>query len=622
MQQEQPFKNFFSGLFLFCFFLSLLFVFIFADTKLQKAKIFVVKSDLGKIDINNLGWVEQKSEERYTKRDSFYIFPFKEKLYLLGGINGDNNIIGHHKVDYERSPHYNDIWESTDGVSWKKVVEEAEFPKIRSTVVVQSGEDLIMLGGWSPDTGYDIGVWKSKDAIHFEKVKKTPEFGEREGHRIITHEGKFYLFGGVNYISGKTFNDVWVSKNGEDWKLLVKNASWEPRWDHDVVFFNNRFLLTSGMGLGGLGYGDIWESPDALSWTKTSTSTPWGKMQGQALLEYNDNLWFIGGLNPDTDLGMGDTWKSLDGVNWEKLPYDGAWSGREDHASFVWKNKIFITGGMDGFWRWNNDVWTLEDLPCGKNEVTKIKNIKDLDLTSKNWGLFCLGKNNEPFFLGGKNPTDEVGIASITKLVTAMVAEDFLEETASVEILQADMILGTRARFKDKDSIPKKEALASLLIESENDVAQAIGRMVGETFFTKMNKKARDAGAVYSNFRDPAGIDFGISPSNTSTVVDVAQIVSHTFKNYRNVFNLTKISEKEISGVFGLNHTASATNALLRDAEVSDVILGGKTGETSVAKKNLTLVFQNKENQKFVSVVLGSNDHFADTKRLILEVLK
>ncbi len=513
--QEKPFKNFFSGLFLFCFFLSLLFVFIFADTQLQKAKIFVVKKDSGKVDINNLGWVEQKSTERYSKRDSFYLFPFKEKLYLLGGIDGGQNIIGHHKVDYESSPHFNDIWESVDGVSWKKVVEHAEFPKIRSTVVVENNGNLIMLGGWSPDAGYDIGVWKSSDAVHFEKIKKTPEFGEREGHKIISHAGKFYLFGGVNYIAGKTFNDVWVSDNAIDWKVLVKNAPWEPRWDHDVVFFKNRFLLTSGMGLHGLGYGDIWESPDAINWTKTSTSTPWGKMQGQALLEYKDNLWFIGGLNTDTDLGIGDTWKSVDGVNWEKLPYDGAWSGREDHASFVWNDKLFITGGMDGFWRWNNDVWTLEDLPCGKDQIEKIKSLKDLELTTKNWGVFCLDKNNEPFFLSGKNPTDEVGIASITKLVTAMVAEDSLEETAQLQILESDMTLGTKDRFKDKDTLSKKEALSSLLIESENDVARAMERTVGGTFISKMNEKAKEAGAVHSKFRDPAGIDFGSAPSNT-----------------------------------------------------------------------------------------------------------
>ncbi len=620
--QDKPFQNFFSGLFLFCFFLSLLFVFIFADTQLQKAKIFAIKKEDKKIDVNNLGWIEQKSGERFSKRDSFYLFPFKEKLYLLGGIDGSQNIIGHHKVDYESSPHFNDIWESADGVSWNRIVEHAEFPKIRSTVVVQSGEELVMLGGWSPDQGYDIGVWKSVDAIHFEKIKKTPEFGEREGHKIISHEGKFYLFGGVNYISGKTFNDVWVSDNALDWKLLVKNAPWAPRWDHDVLFFKDKFILTSGMGLQGLGYGDIWESADGVSWVQTSSSTPWGKRQGQAFLEYKENLWFIGGLNTDTDVGLGDTWRSTDGVNWEKLPYDGAWSGREDHAVFVWKEKLFLTGGMDGSWRWNNDVSTLETMPCGKDSVEKIKNLKDLDLTARNWGVFCLDRNNEPFFLIGKNPTDEVGIASITKLVTAMVAEDSLEETAQLHILESDMVLGTRNRFKDKDTLSKTEALSSLLIESENDVSRAMERTVGVSFIEKMNEKAKEAGAVYSNFRDPAGIDFGTEPSNTSTVVDVAQIVSHAFKNYRNVFNFSRLAEKEILGVFGLHHTASATNALLRDEEVSNVILGGKTGETTTAKKNLTLVFQNPKGQKFVSVILGSEDHFADSKRLILGVVK
>ncbi len=104
--------------------------------------------------------------------------------------------------------------------------------------------------------------------------------------------------------------------------------------------------------------------------------------------------------------------------------------------------------------------------------------------------------------------------------------------------------------------------------------------------------------------------------------MDVARVVSHAFKNYRSIFNFSRLPEKEILGVFGLHHTASATNALLRDDEVSNVILGGKTGETTSAKKNLTLIFQNPKGQKFVSVVLGSEDNFADSKKLILGVIK
>jgi D-alanyl-D-alanine carboxypeptidase len=50
--------------------------------------------------------------------------------------------------------------------------------------------------------------------------------------------------------------------------------------------------------------------------------------------------------------------------------------------------------------------------------------------------------------------------------------------------------------------------------------------------------------------------------------------------------------------------------------------LGYKTGETPLANKNLVTIFENKKGDIFISVVLDSDDHFADTKIIMKSILE
>ena len=193
--------------------------------------------------------------------------------------------------------------------------------------------------------------------MNWQKENKAPGFGPREGNKIIVAKGKMYTFGGVNYELRRTFNDVWVSEDGYNWQKLVENAPWSPRWDHDVAYFNNKFIFYGGMDLGDIGFSDLWTSPDAKDWTLISTNTVMEGRQGHVMLKLKNALFVISGLDAKTNEGKGITWFSLNGRDWLQTETVGSWIPREDHRAVVFKDKIIMTGGMSNGWNWLSDIY-------------------------------------------------------------------------------------------------------------------------------------------------------------------------------------------------------------------------------------------------------------------------
>ncbi len=109
--------------------------------------------------------------------------------------------------------------------------------------------------------------------------------------------------------------------------------------------------------MGGIGYGDLWSSSDGANWELATSSAPWGKRQGQELVEYGGYMWLVTGLDAKTNEGKGDAWYTRDGLDWKKAPDDYQWLGREDQGVIVFNNKIWVLGGMNSNWDWSDEIW-------------------------------------------------------------------------------------------------------------------------------------------------------------------------------------------------------------------------------------------------------------------------
>ncbi|MDE2311171.1 MAG: D-alanyl-D-alanine endopeptidase [Betaproteobacteria bacterium] len=216
-----------------------------------------------------------------------------------------------------------------------------------------------------------------------------------------------------------------------------------------------------------------------------------------------------------------------------------------------------------------------------------------------------------------KNPDTVAPIASITKLMTAMVVLDAqlpLEQEISISTQDMDILKGTRSRIRPGMKLTRGELLRLALMSSENRAAAALARTYpGGTnaALVAMNDKASELGMKDSRFLDPTGLNRG----NVSTAQDLVKMVQAA-RSYELIHEFTTTS----SHVFNLKgHRPmrySNTNPLVRSASWDIGV--SKTGYISEAGR--CLVMQAKINQRPVVIVLldswGARTRVGDANRI------
>lgn len=129
--------------------------------------------------------------------------------------------------------------------------------------------------------------------------------------------------------------------------------------------------------------------------------------------------------------------------------------------------------------------------------------------------------------LYSKNADTVAPIASITKLMTAMIVLDAqlpLEEEISISVQDMDTLKGTHSRMRPGMSLSRGELLKLALMSSENRAAAALARTYpGGTVaaVAKMNAKAHELDMKNTRFLDPSGLNSG----NVSTAQDLVKMV-------------------------------------------------------------------------------------------------
>lgn len=222
-----------------------------------------------------------------------------------------------------------------------------------------------------------------------------------------------------------------------------------------------------------------------------------------------------------------------------------------------------------------------------------------------------------------RNSSEKMPIASITKLMTAFVAGEYLAENRQLTISREAIGEPEEAgEFRPGEVFRVGALLYSLLIESSNDAAAALAEATGrEEFVGLMNAEAERIGLGDTHFTNPTGLDEddfnGLA--SYSTAGDLAKFAKFLMENRRQVFDISATPAYDLRDARGVfHHAVEGTNELLRDHGWPVKILGGKTGETLQARQALLLVTESPiESGYLINVVLGSDDRFGDMKRLV-----
>jgi len=214
--------------------------------------------------------------------------------------------------------------------------------------------------------------------------------------------------------------------------------------------------------------------------------------------------------------------------------------------------------------------------------------------------------------------------ASLTKLMTALVVLDTKPKLSkTVSITTADQTAGACGsggvciKAKSGVKFTVDGLFHATLILSANNAANALSRSTGlspEKFASKMNEKARQLGALNTNFIEPTGMD----PSNTTTAQDYAKIVVAAFDNayLKKITALQKYTLRSSNNT-KYNQVIKNTNKLLGDSDIK--ILVAKTGYLDESLYNFAVMASYHNGPRLAIVVLGEEhlySAFAETKLL------
>ena len=236
-------------------------------------------------------------------------------------------------------------------------------------------------------------------------------------------------------------------------------------------------------------------------------------------------------------------------------------------------------------------------------------------VTAKSWIIVDADSGAE---LSSFRPDDQRSIASITKLMTVHVAQSLgFNTSAMYDIERKDEVGGGRLRVSYGTRLTGTDMIASALIGSANNAANAIARSTGlpkADFVARMNQSATDIGMTRSFFVDPSGI----KPENISTARDVAKMSLAVFADpmvsamtSSDGYTVTAVARKTYA------HQISNTNKLVYDNSLD--VMAGKTGFNYEAGYTLTTRLHTEGKADLLVVVLGSdtkNLSFREAKRL------
>lgn len=303
-----------------------------------------------------LQWEEVASTTPWGPRDSHATAVFKDKIWLIGGLDATRTMPTPGKVKYDEADYFNDVWSFDENTKWVRVLEDGPWSPRRSQQLVSFKGSLWLIGGWGP-SGYAQTVWTSIDGINWTEIEPQGGLPEIEGHEVIVFRDRLWLTGGVHYDTRTLLDEVWSSPDGIHWEKSVADAPWFPRWDHAFTEFKGAMWIFGGMDLAANEFNDVWRSEDGISWKRVLLHAPWRPRQGHTALAYEDRLWLIGRLDDQFARGENDVWFSSDGSGWNKTNENPSWRGREDHTALVYNDRIWLVGGMDSHWKWVGDVW-------------------------------------------------------------------------------------------------------------------------------------------------------------------------------------------------------------------------------------------------------------------------
>lgn len=247
---------------------------------------------------NGLAWTLVSQQAPWEPRHTAGYVVHAGRMWIVGG----DPIQGHYQSD---------IWSSADGIAWRLECEQAPWaPRALHHTAHFAGRIWVLGGQTVPqfadaELKYYNDVWCSTDGKNWTRVLKHAPWAERGmigGSAVM--DGKVWLLGGGTYDTPAHpqrlfYNDVWNSADGVNWTCVTEAAPWFPRQYHDVAVWDDRLWVMEGWNQ--QNRNDVWYSADGANWTELA-DTPWAVRHAASVFVFDDALWMVAGNNMAPDV--------------------------------------------------------------------------------------------------------------------------------------------------------------------------------------------------------------------------------------------------------------------------------------------------------------------------------
>ena len=215
-------------------------------------------------------------------------------------------------------------------------------------------------------------------------------------------------------------------------------------------------------------------------------------------------------------------------------------------------------------------------------------------------------------FLYSKDMNKPLATASTTKIMTALLALELLDEEEEIPAYrEATGVEGSSIYLKPGEIMSVIDLVYALLLQSANDAAEVLAyRIAGsiEAFAMLMNQKARELGATNTNFKNPHGLD---DKEHYTTAHDLALITAAALKipTFRKICSTYKqeIESSDKTRIV-VNH-----NKLLK---MYDGCIGVKTGYTQKSGRSLVSAAE-RDGLTLIGVTIDAPDDWSDHTSLL-----
>lgn len=245
------------------------------------------------------------------------------------------------------------------------------------------------------------------------------------------------------------------------------------------------------------------------------------------------------------------------------------------------------------------------------NDGKEVSKYKNKNLLPNNV-IYLAGDLENNFIFAENKSGDKHSVASIAKLVSALVAAEYINVKREVTINSSMLVPTSIPRLEEGDHVPLLDLLSLLLQESSNEAALAITAPLGNSQFIKlMNVKSEAIGMKNSSFADTSGV----LSENISTAEDLFHLAKYLYHNRSFILHMSIGKEDRVKYGPPLYSNLRSLNVI---PDVSGEV-GGKIGLSSTAGESILAVFEieiDGQKHPIAIIVLGSGDVKSDVRTL------